>query len=595
MRTAVLSADLAWTTLCLGGFMPGTRAAMSAMTALLVALHFCDPRRGRAHPAGWLFLPFLAYAACNVAWVTPVPWLGAVDLLNWAQGIAVFWIVLNGIRSTECRRVLVLVIVALAVTSAAVGVYEHFVDPRWLMLGRTQLDQFVGRSAGTFGFPNSQGVLMALLIPPVAGISFRKGRIPAVRIGAVVALVALVTGFILAISRGAWLALAAAAALQTFLAPGQSAGRRFAGAGAVLAGAVAVVVVLYASFPLMHERMVEFVVDVGERTRPIMWRGAWGIFLAHPVFGGGAGCFDCLFESFRPVGFRGMPVYSHCDYLNTLCDYGLTGFVLFFGAAAMVLWRCAGARGLGAAAFTGLLAFALHLLVDFHLKIPALAMIVASIAAILTADTWREDPKPDRIGPAARAWGFCLAASTVVLVFAWIIPIYRAEGIRGAARGTIDEMAQTGADLTKDPATLSALRAELGRAVAMDPSNPQALADKAYADELWALIEPAQTHALGEAAESEAARAVALAPVVAEYWVREGAGLDMQGRWIEGGACCARALNLAPNRADMWYYRAYHLSLNPVESGPAMAAVNLSLRLDPGFLLAQALRQRLAH
>jgi hypothetical protein len=53
------------------------------------------------------------------------------------------------------------------------------------------------------------------------------------------------------------------------------------------------------------------------------------------------------------------------------------------------------------------------------------------------------------------------------------------------------------------------------------------------------------------------------------------------------------ALQLAPARADVWYYQAYHLSLAEVEVGPAMAAADVCLRLDPGFLLAQLLRQRL--
>ena len=40
------------------------------------------------------------------------------------------------------------------------------------MLGRTQAEQFLGRSTGPFGIPNSLGVLMALLIPPVGWLVF---------------------------------------------------------------------------------------------------------------------------------------------------------------------------------------------------------------------------------------------------------------------------------------------------------------------------------------------------------------------------------------------------------------------------------------
>ena len=593
LRTALLATNLVWTTLCLGGFLPGTRVDMIALTGLLVAVHFADPVRGtRAHPAGWLFLPFLAYAAANVAWVSPVPWLGWIDWLNWAQGTAIFWVVLNGIEAPACRRTLGIVIVLLGVTAAALAAYQHFVRPTWLMLGRTQAQQFIGRSTGPFGIPNSLGVFMALLIPPVGALAFGRGRAAAVRVLAALALCALALGFALAISRGAWLALAAAFALRPLFSPGDSLPRRLGAAGLALLAVAAVAVAVYLSFPLMRERVHELVADVGEKTRPIMWRGAWRLFRSHPVLGVGGGGFDPLFERYRPEGYRDQPVYAHCDYLNTLCDYGLVGFGLFFGAAAIVAWRGRRATGLAGAAATGLLAFALHLLVDFHLKIPALAMLVATVAAGVTASAW-----PAAAAGAPRAAGRVLAVAalvgTVAIVFFWAVPKYEAEEMRRAAREQIDHMAAAGTDVSKAGGRVAALQAELHRSAALDPRNAQTWSDAAYADSLAALVRPADTVDLGRQVTAEAGRATALSPVVAEFWIREGTGLDMQRKWVEGGDCFVTALQLAPMRADVWYYEAYHDSLAFTETGPAVAAANMSLRLDPGFLLAQLLRQRL--
>ncbi|HEY5227965.1 MAG TPA: hypothetical protein VIJ19_05455, partial [Opitutaceae bacterium] len=315
-----------------------------------------------------------------------------------------------------------------------------------------------------------------------------------------------------------------------------------------------------------------------------------------PVFGGGAGCFDFLFEAFRPIGFHDEPVYAHCDYLNTLCDYGLVGFVLLFGAAAIVAWKCAGARGLGGAVFTGLVAFSLHLLVDFHLKIPALAMIVASLSGLLASEAWTTGGRKGAdAGGATRASGMVLSALVLFLALGWAAPKYQAEEIRRAAREKIDKMASAGTDVSHQRDALARIRSSMERSVAIDPYNAQAWSDRAYADSLWGLVEPAQTNSLGAQVESEAQRAIALSPIVAEFWIRKGAGLDMEGKWLEGGECTAQALQIAPGRADVWYYQAYHFSLNPVEKGPAIAAADFSLRLDPGFLLAQALRQRLAN
>jgi O-antigen ligase len=595
IRAVLLAANLAWTTLCLGGVLPGTRGVTACLTALLVAAHFADPARGRrAHSAGWLFIPFLAYAACNAAWVTPVHWLGWTDWLNWTQGVAVFWVVLNGLEAPACRRFLCTVMVAIGALAALLALYQHFVNPEWIMLGRTQAAQFIGRSSGPFGIPNSMGVLMALLIPPVGALAFGRRYARSRRLLCALSLCLLCAGFVLAISRGAWFALAAAFALKPLISRGSSFSRRIAVASAAVATAAAVVAALYFAFPLMRVRVDQLAKDSGEHTRPIMWRGALGIFEEHPVWGGGAGSFDTLFEPFRPEGYRDQPVYAHSDYLNTLCDYGVAGFLLFFGAAALVAWKCAGARGLAGAAFTGLLAFALHLLVDFHLKIPALAMTVATVAALVTREAWPGRASTAVDGTLGRVLAGCTAAAALGFTAFWIVPKFRGEEFRRAARARIERMASAGAGVAKEGDALALVRSGLSRAVALDPRNAQAWSDRAYAESLSALVTPAQTEALGVEVERDAARAIALCPVAAEFWIRRGTGLDMQHRWTEGGDCFVHALTLAPLRADIWYYEAYHLSLAPRELGPALADAEMSLRLDPGFLLAQSLRQRLA-
>jgi O-antigen ligase len=596
-RTALVSANILWTTLCLGGFLPGTRVVMTALTAALIAVHLADPARGRAHSAGWLFAPFLVFAAANVAWVTPVRWLGWFDWLNWAQAAAFFWIVLNGVEAAACRRFLCTFLVALGVAAAVLAAYQHFVRPDWLMMGRTQAEQFIGRSSGPFGIPNSLGVFMSVLIPPVAWLALGPGRRPVLRALCGASLALLAVAFVFAVSRGAWLALGTAFALRPLVVPGRSLGRRLGVAAVAAFCALSAAALLYVLFPLMHERVAQLFANAGERTRPILWRGAWRIFESHPVLGAGAGSFDALFEAYRPEGYRDQPFYAHCDYLNTLSDYGLLGFMLLFGAVAILAWRCTRARGLAGAAFTGLLAFGLHLLVDFHLKIPALAMIVATVGALVTADAWPapaawRDGRMGGRGP--RRYAALLGAVAVlVLAFTWAVPKYRAEEMRRVARGRIDAMAETGADVSRAGDNVVEIRAQLARAVAIDPGNAQAWSDMAYADSLRALAAPGETVELGAEVEVEARRAVELCPVVAEFWIRRGTGYDMQRRWLDGGECFIRALRLAPVRADVWYYQAYHLSLAHNGAGAAAAAAEFCLRLDPSFRLAQALRQRL--
>ncbi|MBI5381751.1 MAG: O-antigen ligase family protein, partial [Opitutae bacterium] len=344
MLTGLLAGNLAWTTLCLGGYLAQTMAVTVALTGLTLAVHLLHRARGieRAplHPAGWLVLPFLAYGAANALWITPVPWLGWLDWLGWAQLGAVFWVALNGVRSPGPRAALLGTVFALAAVSAALGVYQCFGHTEWLMLGRRQAEQFFGRASGSFGIPNSLAALLLLVLPAASALALRPG-IGAARRLAWSALAAWYAfGLYLTISRGGWLACALALAAAPLLMGRLPKARRVGLALGALAVGVALVAGLYFAAPRVRARLDAAVQDAGERTRPIMWRGAWQIFAEHPAWGGGAGGFNVLFEKHRPERYQDEPQWAHNDYVNTLADYGAVGFALFFGACGFIVWRC---------------------------------------------------------------------------------------------------------------------------------------------------------------------------------------------------------------------------------------------------------------
>jgi O-antigen ligase len=636
-RAGIVSAALVWTTLGLGGALPESRVVTVSLVALLLVVHLLDPTRRRSHPAGWLLLPFLAYAAINVAWVTPVRWLGWLDWFGWAQAVAVFWVVLNGVHETGPRRLIFWVLAALGVTAAGFACYQHFGRSAWL-LHHLQMLAARNRSGGLFGISSSLAALMLLLIPPLGALAIEREEHLPLRLVCLGALAALGMGFILAVSRGAWIALAVALAVKPFFDAGRSLARRMVRAvvaGGFLAAAGGA---LYAASPYLRTHLDTWMGDPAARARPILWRGAWRIFVAGPWLGGGAGSFDARFEHYRPGSYQDQPVWAHNDYLNTLADYGLVGFLLLFGAAAIIVYRCRAVSGMAAAIGVGLIAFALHLFVEFHLKIPALALVFATLSGRVVGQAWlaggasegaaaasapeaagaagagrphgawhpagilrflapimsRKRPDPD--SGRRRGWFTSVGAAGVValITIGWIIPRYRAEDLRTAARGEIDRLARGGAAVAGERPVLRSVRADLDRAVALDPADAQAWSDRAYAESLWALVDPAETRELGAAAERDASRALALSRLPVEFWIRRGTGLDMEGRWPEAGQCFVTALNLAPARADVWYYDAYHLSLVPASREAAQAAVARCLSLDPGYRLGRELGRKLA-
>ncbi len=627
IQSALLAANLAWTTLCLGGYRAETMVVTSALNALLLGVHFgsrtfaSTPRRPW-HPAGWLLLPFLAYAWANVLWVTPVRWLGWHDWWEWAQMIAVFWVVVNDVRATGTRKFLFGVMISLATVSVSMACYQRFVDPEWVMLGGKQMPQYLSRPSGSLAVPNSLAGLLVLLLPAVSLPLWRRGAgaVERVAFGYLAAL--LLLGIGLTLSRGAWLALALTLALWPLIAMRRRWSKRVGVSALVAMLALGALATVYIAVPKARERVDFLSRDFGEKSRPGMWWAAWKIFGESPTLGSGAGSYAVSFEKYRPEQEQKDPQWAHNDYLNTLSDYGAVGFALFFGAMGVMVWR--GVRGPRAdrptvpslpvwsdsPAFTtalamGLLAFGLHLLVDFHLKIPALAMSAASVAGLALGRGWRLAEEATvwtasallaaRTGSGLTRWGSGFAAVAVIGGgVLWAVPHYRAEALRREARLRLDGLAGEKLPPAERRAIATAVRDDLARALAIDPANAQAWADRAYAAAALGRDEVRSEQEFGRTAESDARRALALTAAVPEYWVRLGVALDLQGRWFEAGEAFTEALQRAPLNATIWYYLAYHLSLNRVMLPLARAAIATSLRLDPYRAEAESLRQNLA-
>ncbi|PAW67538.1 MAG: hypothetical protein B9S34_05045 [Opitutia bacterium Tous-C1TDCM] len=611
LLTGLVAAELVWSTVTFGGYRPEFRLVAYALTGaalLVLAIQRARERGpvGPAHPAGFFLLPFVGWAALNAALVSPVPWLAWPEWLGWANLAALFWIVLNGIRSGRTRGLLFGVLVGLALAGVAAGCYQRFMQPAWQPWGGART-AFLDRASGTFAIPNSFAGLILLVVPGAAALAFRRGARETERVWWVWVVAVLLVGLGLTISRGAWLALAIAIAAWP-LAAGRGAWRRrlaLSALGVLLLGGGAAW--LYRQSPAVRERIGFLVRDGGEVTRPAMWQGAWRLFRDAPVFGNGAGSYNVLFERHRPEGFRDEPLYAHNEYLNVLADHGATGAVLLFGGWAAIAWRCrrrgdaAGRSGgidsrtVGAGLAAGLAAFALQLGLDFHLRIPALAAAFAVVGALAVAARWRL-PEPTISAASRHRW---LPAAGLGLGLAVVAgtagPLLVADALRRPARAEIDRLGALGSAVTaaQAKAVLAASRAALERAVEWAPRHGQAWSDLSYAIALTARYEPERAGEWARAAEAAAERALALSAVCSEFRIRRGVARDLQGRWAEAGADFFAAVEIAKADAVAWYYLADHLARgNEVSREPAEAALAYCLKLDPNFAPAYGLRDQ---
>jgi O-antigen ligase len=606
-----LLATFLWTTLCLGGYLAGTMAVagpavlgLGAWGGLLWAFGAGEEPRV-INRAVFLPLPFLLYALASTLGWAPAQWLAWTEWLLWFQMWVVFALLLHFGRSRAHTWVIVGAFAVLLLAGVGMAIYQRFSDPRWIMLGRQQASQFWGRSSGMFGIPNSFAGLIELLLPVCLALLFSRAVRPGTKIicGWFAGLGLL--GLVLTGSRGGWISLALALLLWPMLAT-RKWKKKVIGAMVVSVLVGGGLWLLYQGSDYARKRMEPFLNGEFELSRPKVWSTGARIWAEHPWMGSGAGSFDIVFDHHRPALYRDRPVWAHNEYLNTLCDHGLIGFALWAGAGVALMglgWsnirrtqRSGTSTGnlfgltkwrLGL--WLGLLAFALHLVVDFHTKIPALAYAAAIVMALVL----REDAGLRWAVPRTAAWtaGVALALLGIGLAGKVARPLYQAEGLRFEARRTIDRYAvrQQG-DLR---AIAIAARSELAKSVRIDPSNGQAWADLSYVTALQGMTGQENRVWAGHAAELAAERAIQLCPVNAEFWMRKGVALSLQGGRSDAEDSFLQATKVAPKNAASWYAYAQYLRAFPERNRDAREAVATCLGLDPYYGGAESLRQQL--
>jgi len=618
LQAILFGANLVLSCLGLGGFPPLVQVYGLALCSLLVCTHLLLRATGlaRAHLrfglADGCFAAFLILAAFNAEHVSPFVWLGRGDLIAWTQLFACFWILRSECTGAGPRRFLWVLLLSLGVLGVILGLYQRFVDPRWLMLGRTQVDQFLHRASGFFGIPNSLAGFLLLLIPSSVAACLRPGAPIAQRVLFAYLSVLFLLGLVLTITRGAWLSLALALAAWPLLQSGRKGLSRYGFSALVLCAFLGLTVLLQHHSPAVRDRLEALSRDAGETSRPVLWNAAWTLFKEDPWTGKGAGSFDLLFERHRPEPFQTRAQWAHNEYLQVLTEYGLPGMLLLSVGCllfyhrflreplvaepegASPYWGTLRHRWVRQGFVVGLIAFCLHLFLEFHLKLPGLAL--AFVAAVLLALPEEPRSRPSAVqGTLREGWPWLLAAfGAAALSWFGCLPLLRAEALRHSARTAFEKRLP---GLAGTPAALQLLgssEASLREAVRLCPSHGGAWADFAYVLALEARERPAKIRTLGLEAERAADRALALSREHPEFWLRKGVALDMQGRWLEAGPCFVRALTLAPASSNARYYLAYHYSLRPSTRALARALIANCLRLDLSHAPAQNLAAQMA-
>jgi O-antigen ligase len=228
------------------------------------------------------------------------------------------------------------------------------------------------------------------LVPLLLGRVRRERRI-IVGILAVIPLAAL----LLSASRGGIVSLGAELAfLLLILILRQTHGRQLYAGGIVLLMAFGLVSWLGANQILTRFSGLQ-TLEVTQSKRAAIRRGAWNIFLDHPLLGTGLGTLQQVYPPYENLYDGKVVNHAHNDYLEALAETGILGglccawFVVALFACALRFMQTEGnsfANTLRLCGWTACCGLLVHSLVDFNLHIPSNLLLFLLMSLLATAE-----------------------------------------------------------------------------------------------------------------------------------------------------------------------------------------------------------------
>ncbi len=353
------------------------------------------------------------------------------ELAKWVQMLLVLWLVLDLGRHGGWRLALGASLAAAAV-QAAIGVWQFGLrgdGPEHFLI----LDERFYRAYGTFEQPNPFGGFLGMMLPVAAGlllgalwpwlcgvwaalrtqrpISLRRvfpalldrNLLKVVALGLLVGL--LLAGLLASWSRGAWLGVAAAAAVMVVALP-----RRW-WVGALLAAAAGVGVLAAVQFGLVPAavlaRLTDFAgftgafdvrgVDINDANYAVLerlahWQAAREMARAHFWTGIGFGNYEPVYPIYRLLNWEAPLGHAHNVYLNLLAETGIIGLSAYVALWVVIIWRTwrltrqatdPWHRGLGIGLMGSWAHLTVHQLVD-KLTVANLHLHMGVLLAVLT-------------------------------------------------------------------------------------------------------------------------------------------------------------------------------------------------------------------
>ncbi|HMV51131.1 MAG TPA: O-antigen ligase family protein [Blastocatellia bacterium] len=271
---------------------------------------------------------------------------------------------------------------------------------------------------GPYGNYNHFAGMVELLLPlPLAYLLFSKINLEQ-RLLWLFSVVMMSLALVLSLSRGGLLALGIELAvlmpaarwdrLQSVRAGEQARAFSTVGNGLILGGALTAVALLalWIGYEPLSKRFGTVRQGAGEYslvTRTEYWRGAWQMFLDHPVAGVGLGAFPTAYPAYGRSSVRNERLeQAHNDYLQLLADTGLIGGLIGLWFLIELLRRArkqlgalrhlrSADRAMLLGGYVAALGIGVHSFLDFNLQIAANALLFLLVVALAATIDFKPD------------------------------------------------------------------------------------------------------------------------------------------------------------------------------------------------------------
>jgi O-antigen ligase len=356
-------------------------------------------------PLGWMVL---AFAACAIGryLTADIEYVARLEMIQVLMYAFLFFAIVSNLYRQESVQIVSFTLIFLAMGISCYAIYQFLTHSNRVW---DYASPYLGRASGTYISPNNFAGFLEMLLP-LATACVLVGRMkPVVRILLGYSVLVMLAGMAVTFSRGGWAAVVVAllVLLGTLIFHRNHRLPAFL-LLVVLAVGGTVFVTNYLSKTLSYIHRVE--TDLQDKPENVfnlrrgMWTAAEQMWRDHFWWGVGPAHYDYCFREYRPESVQASPDRAHNDYLNLLADWGAVGGIIVltsmvtFGAGLRKTWRYVRpaendfGRGMSnrfaffLGASTGLLALAVHSVVDFNLHIPANAILGVTLLALLSSN-----------------------------------------------------------------------------------------------------------------------------------------------------------------------------------------------------------------